>query len=382
MMSKNPKIALIHDELIRRGGAEIVFETLAGMYPQADLYALYAGNKPYVTINGVKRSINTSFLQKFPVWFRRHPSRLLPLLPHAVEQFDVSDYDVVISSASGFAKGIISRSTIPHISYIHTPTRYLWDSAHDVVQRHGAIKGWSMRILQHYLRMADFTSAQRADVLLANSKYTQQRIHAYYRRESTVVYPPIDTSFFTPRLTEKLNISQAPFLVVGRLSPAKNFDHAITVCEKLNLPLVVIGVGQDYARLKRLAGRHTTFVGKVSREELRRYYRSARALIQPGIEDFGMATAESISCGTPVIAFGEGGVREIVTHGKQGLLYSEARPESLAESIRQFLLWEKSYIPESLQQKALHFSTYHFEQAIRSQVETVLKTRDIERNEP
>lgn len=382
MMSTEPKIALVHDELIRRGGAEIVFETLVRMYPGADLFALYAGNKPYVTIKGIKREIRTSFLQKFPVWFRRHPSRLLPLLPHAVEQFDLSDYDVVISSSSGFAKGVISRSNIPHISYIHTPTRYLWDSAHDVVQRAGAIKGWGMRLLQHYLRMADFTSAQRADVLLANSKYTQQRIHAYYRRESFVIYPPIDTTFFTPRLTEKLNISQAPFLLVGRLTPSKKFDQAITVCEKLGLPLVIIGIGSDYSRLKKLAGRHTTFVGKVSREELRRYYRSARALIQPGVEDFGMAAAESISCGTPVIAYEEGGIREIITHKKQGLLYTEQRPEALAESIRQFLLWEKTYIPETLQQKALKFSTYHFEEAIRSQVESVLKKSDIERKEP
>ncbi len=367
-MSTKPKIALVHDELIRRGGAEIVFEELARLYPTADVYALYASNHPVLTINGISRQVHTTFLNKLPLWFRRHPGRVLPLLPYAVEQLDLSAYDIVISSSSGFAKGLVTRASIPHICYCHSPTRYLWDSSLDTSARQGAMR-WPLKVMQHYLRLVDFAAAQRPDVFIANSLYTKKRIDTYYRRNSTIIYPPVSTDFFTPPLGT--GDGRRHFLVVGRLTASKRFDQAITVCEKLQLPLVVVGTGPEKKRWKRLAGRFTRFAGYVSRRDLRSYLRSARCLLQPGIEDFGLASAEALATGTPVIGIGQGGIREIVEDGKHGLLYGSQRAEALAEAIRRFLLFEQEgrFVPERLQRRSFLFSREQFDRAINNQVD-------------
>lgn len=367
-------MAFIHDELVRRGGAERVFEELISLFPSADIFSLYSGRHPFITVNNKTYPVQTSFLQTWSLWFRRHPGRLLPFLLQAAEQFDFSQYDLVISSASGFAKAIVTRSTIPHISYIHTPTRYLWDATHEVVARAPKLTRWPLQILFHYLRLADFACAQRADVFLANSHYTQVRIDNYYRRNSEVVYPPIDTAFFTPGGAEKSSIiNHRPFLLVGRLTPSKHFDQAITVCEKLQLPLAIIGVGSDMNRLKKIAGKHTRFLGKVSPQNLRKLYREARALIQPGVEDFGMASAEALACGTPVIAYGYGGIQEIVTGNAFGVLYHTQRTESLADAVRQFMAKESKFAPHILQAQARRFSSYRFAQQIKKIVEQTLR---------
>lgn len=346
-----PRIALIHDELIRRGGAEIVFEELVHIFPEADVYTLYAGT-PVMTIDGQRHKIRTSFLQKWPIWFRRHPRRLLLFLLQAAEQFDFSQYDVVFSSASGFAKGIITRSNVPHICYCHSPTRYLWDSTHDVIAARPRGTRLVGRMLLHYLRLADFAAAARVDHFIANSHYTQQRISKYYRRESKVIFPPIDTGFYFPDLKQEKKY----FLCVGRLSPSKYFEQAIAVCKKLHMPIVMV-------------------TGKSSPEELRQHYRQARALLQPGVEDFGMAAAEALACGTPVVALGQGGVREIVTDGQHGILYPSQNPEALAEGLRQFLLLENQFSPERLQQQAMQFSKQRFASEINKAVAKALENR-------
>lgn len=376
MSTGDIRIALLHDELIRRGGAEIVFEELVGMYPKADIYSLYAG-RPRITVNGKAHPIKTTFLQNFPAWFRRHPRRLLPLLPYAAEQIDLSKYDVVVSSSSAFIKGIITRANVPHICYCHTPTRYLWDAAHEVSTRH--VLRWPGRLAIHYLRLIDFSAAARVNVFIANSLYTQQRIASYYRRDSQVIYPPIDTAFFHPapiwqrfRNTPK---KAGPFLVVGRLTPMKYFDQAIVACEKLQQRLIVVGTGPHRGRLQRLGGKYTQFVGKVSKEKLRAYYRSAQALLQPGIEDFGMAAAEAQACGTPVIAYGIGGVREIVAPGESGYFYKTQRVEALAEAIRQFITSDHTIRIEQCQRQALRFATSNFQTGIEHVVETVIAQR-------
>lgn len=371
-----PKIALVHDELVRRGGAERVLEELTRIYPQADVYALYAGNIPRMTVDGNIYNIHTSFLQKLPAWFRKHPRRMLPLLPQAAEQFDLSGYDLVISSVSGFAKGVITRSSVPHVCYCHTPTRYLWDSTLAGLKNHPKSR-FFLRFLFHYLRMIDFTAAQRPDAYIANSEYTKSRIQTYYRRTSSVVYPPIDTNFFTPRLTAFAR-GKFPnyFLCVGRLSREKRFDHAIAVAEKLGLHLRIVGIGDDEKRLRKLAGRHTELLGRQSSEQLRELYRGARALIQPGIEDFGMASGEALACGTPVIAYGKGGILEIVQNGVQGILYQDSLPESLAEAVRQFLRIEKAFYPGNLQKRAMQFTVANFQEGIIREVEHLLFMRN------
>lgn len=359
------KVALLHDELIRRGGAELVFEELVRLFPHADIYALYAG-RPKISVDGKQRTIRTTFLQNFPSWFRRHPSRLLPLLPYAAEQIDLSPYDIVISSASGFIKGIVTRANVPHLCYCHTPTRYLWEPPHRTAWWPAR---WPASALLHYLRLVDFSSAQRVDTFIANSTYTQERVLSYYRRDSTVVYPPIDTVFYHPApIWQRFGGNakkKAPFLVVGRLTPAKYFDQAVVACEKLQQPLLVVGVGPQRSRLQRLAGKHTQFIGTISRHHLRHLYRSARAVLQPGIEDFGMVAAEAQACGTPVIAYGVGGVREIVVPGESGYFYKHQRIESLAEALRQFVTSDPRIRIEQCQRQALRFATTRFHDGIK-----------------
>lgn len=366
----NLKIALVHDELTRRGGAEVVLAQLLRIVPHADVYTLYAG-RPQITVDGVTHVVRTTFLQRFPRWWRRHPGRLLPLLSYAAESIDLAAYDLVISSASAFAKAIVTRATIPHICYCHTPTRYLWDTSHEILGRTPRWQRGPAKVLLHLARIADFVGAQRVDHYIANSKWTQQRIATYYRAESTVIYPPIDTSFFTPRALGTGEHKQF-FLCVGRLTPSKHFEQAIAVCAKLSLPLIVVGEGQELRRLRRLAGKHTQVVGKVDQETLRSYYRQARALLQPGTEDFGMATAEALACGTPVIAYGVGGAAEIIRHNETGLLYTPASVEGLAEAVRLFLSRQQPFIPGELQNSVLKFSTSAFDRAIRQQVKHVI----------
>ena len=367
------KIALIHDELTRRGGAEIVFEEMIRTWPQADVYALYAG-RPQAAIGDKTYKIETSFLQKFPLWFRRHPRRLLPLLPQAAEQFDFSGYDVVVSSASGLAKAIVTRAGVPHICYCHTPTRYLWDNSLEAIAQTPRGLRWLARLVIHYLRLIDYAAAQRVNIFLANSQYTQARIAKYYRRKSEVIYPPVDTAFFTPGKRIELNDY---FLCVGRLTRSKKFDQAIRVCEKLGLDLVVVGTGYDHKRLSKLAGQHTTLVGKVSQERLREYYRGARALIQPGVEDFGLASAEALACGTPVIAFGEGGVKEIIRDRSIGILYNDQSNEGVAEALRQFLESDRIFEQGKLQQTAWRFSLTRWRDSIYKRVNNYVESKQV-----
>lgn len=362
MSTGEPRIALVHDELIRRGGAEAVFEELTRMFPKADVYALYAGTTK-LDFDPSHRKLFTSFIQRFPIWMRRHPSRVLPFLPLAAEKFDFSKYDLVISSASGFSKAIITRAGIPHLCYCHTPTRYVWDSSTPRLRRAGPLA----RVLLHYLRLVDYAAAQRVDTFLANSAYTQQRIEKYYRRPSRVVYPPIRNDFFVPGTGKRGDY----FLVVGRLTGSKHFEQAISVCEKLRLPLKVVGVGHIEARLRHQARLHTTFVGRVSDDELKRYYQEARALLLPGVEDFGMTAAEALASGTPVIAQDAGGVREIVT-SETGMLYEGDTVEALAEGVRQFLLREHSFSPLRLADSVWKFSGQNFRDGVQNAVAKVL----------
>ncbi|MBI3251453.1 MAG: glycosyltransferase [Candidatus Andersenbacteria bacterium] len=376
MSTDTLRVALVHDEFVRRGGAEAVLEEMVRMFPRAHVYGLYAGARPFFTLDGRRYDIRTSFLQKLPLWMRQHPRRLLPLLPHAAEQFDLSVYDLVISSSSGFAKGVITRSLIPSICYCHAPTRYLWDSTHEVSAKAPLGGAYASRALLHYLRMADFAAAQRPDVFIANSQFTANRIAHYYRRESSVVYPPIRTDFFTPLLpagSAGRSPTEHAFVLLGRLTPAKHFEQAVAVCTKLQLPLLVVGGGSEAGRLRKMAGPTVQFAGNISDHAVRDALRRARALLQPGIEDFGMAAAEALACGTPVIAYRSGGVTEIVTSSKYGILYPTARPEGLAEALRQFMLVEHAFEASVLQKQAMEFSTYRFRNNFQHYIDIALR---------
>jgi len=368
------RVAIVHDELTRTGGAERTLEEMIRIFPHARIFALYAG-RPQITVDGTTYPVNTTFLQKLPRWFRRHPARLLPLLPFASEQLDLSDFDLVLSSASGFAKAVVTRSNVPHVCYCHTPIRYAWEANHQVLKNTPFWQRGIAKLLLHYIRVADYAGAQRVDHFIANSNWTKQRIASYYRQDSTVVYPPIDTIFFTPG--KQSTITREYFLCVGRLTSSKEFSQAIAVCQKLGLPLKIVGTGYDAKRLRRLAGQHVTFIGKASQLELREYYRHARALLQPGEEDFGMAAAEALACGTPVIAYAVGGATEVVRHQETGLLYHQQSVESLAEALRTFLGEPGIFKAEVLQRSVLRFSVEQFRTGIQREIAKAIARPDI-----
>ncbi len=374
------KVAIVHDQLTRRGGAEVVLEEIVHILPQAHIFTLFAGNNPIMKVNNQSYRLNTSYLQKFPLWFRRRQARLLPFLSHAAEQFDLSNYDLVISSSSGFAKAVITRVNIPHICYCHTPTRYLWDATHEVSADNSGLTRTPAKLIFHYLRLADYAAAQRVDYFLANSRYTQLRIQSYYRRPSEIIYPPIATEFYTPAS----NASKPPlglkphgyFLCVGRLNKSKHFDQAARVCAKLRLPLVIVGQGPERNHLSQLGTPGARIIDGASPQSLRDLYRSARALIQSSAEDFGMAMAESLACGVPVIALGQGGSREIVINHETGILYNTGQDEFLAEAIRQFMRIEKKLTHERLQQSVLNFNRARFKTDFIAFIAKVMDDRE------
>ncbi len=364
---KLPKVALVHDFLLAVGGAEKVLEVLARMYPDAPIYTLLYDEDGMGGMFG-EHKVQTSFLQKLPKWWHKHLLWLLPLLPTAPETFDLRQYDVVISSSGAWSKGIVTRVTTTHVAYIHSPMRFVWDqNIRYAKQRTGKKLGYFAQMLMSYLRVWDFEAAQRPDTMIANSRYTAARITKFYRRDSSVVYPPIEIDEAEIVSADK----RKHFLVVSRLSEYKQVSLAVEVCTRLELPLVVVGAGREFDNLRKLAGPTVRIAGFVSDERLARYYANARALLFGAEDDFGMVMAEALGAGTPVIAYERGGAREIVTAGETGELFGAQTPEVFADGIRRFLLNEGNYDQGQMRAKAQEFSTETFKQKIQEIVDKI-----------
>jgi glycosyltransferase involved in cell wall biosynthesis len=362
---KQQKVALVHDFLQVPGGAEKVLRVLADMYPDAPIYTLLYDEK---RMRGMfaDRTVHTSFLQHYPRWMRRNAKWLLPFLPVAPETFDLRDYDLVISSSGAWSKGIVTRVTTKHVAYIHSPMRFVWDeNIRYARQRSGKEPGFFARILLSYLRVWDHEAAARPDCMVANSHYTAQRIKKFYRRDVPVVYPSVAVS--------DENIvpvkDRTHFLVVSRLSEYKQVALAVEVCTKLKLPLVVVGAGRQLQSLRDRAGDTVQIVGYVSDKKLTQYYRSARALLFGAEEDFGLVMVESLAHGTPVIAYGRGGSREIVTAGETGELFFAQTPEVLADGMRRFLEKEGQYDVAAMQHTVAQFSQEKFVAEMRTVID-------------
>lgn len=364
-MSQIPpkKIALVHDFLVSYGGAERVFEDLCALYPEAPIYTLlYDEERIKGHFEG--RDIRTSWLQTLPGFFRRHYRWLLPLFPSAVEGLDLRAFDVVISSSGAWSKGIVTRLNTTHVAYLHSPMRYAWDYHEEYVRELGGQSRRNIftRLLVSYLRLWDKQAAERPDVLLANSAFTQKRIEKYYRREAEVIYPgALSLSEKTSVLSEK---KREYFLVVSRLTRSKKVDAVIEAFNKLSLPLVVVGTGPEEKRLKQIAGDHIRFTGFVTDSELAELYSGARALIFPSEEDFGMVAVEALSFGVPVIALEYGGAKEIVVSGETGEFFHSNAPEIIAEGVRRFLTQEGSYAQEAMKASVERFSSKQFKEGI------------------
>lgn len=357
------RVALVHDYLNQYGGAERVLEVLHALYPDAPVYtSLY---DPRAMPEAFRRwDIRTSFLQHLPRQVAL--ARLyLAWYPYAFESFDLRGYDLILSSSSAFAKGVIPPAGARHICYCHNPARFLWDTASYLGgEPLGRTAGWLLAGVLHRLRLWDVAVNLRVDAFIANSRTVAGRIARYYRRESTVIHPPVDVSSFPLAQGEGHY-----FLTGGRLVPHKRLDIAIAACTRLKLPLVVFGEGRDRARLERLAGPTVRFVGRVSEGELRQLYLDCRALLFPGEEDFGIAPVEAMACGRPVIAYGAGGALETVVAGRTGLLFSPQEETALTEVLASFR--DGDFDPVEIRRHAEQFDVSRFQENIRNFVQQV-----------
>jgi len=325
------KIALVHDHLVQDGGAERVLSAFQTLYPKAPTFVLLHDEKR-ANVAFAKKDIRTSWLQKVPGAIE-HYQWFLPLMPHAVESLDLSGYDLVLSSSSGFAKGVITSDHTLHLCYCHTPTRYLWGDTHSYLAdlKRGRLIKSIVRSLLPRLRVWDKTAADRVDGFIANSETVARRIQKYYRRESTVIHPPVEL--------EKFSVSGKPgsyFLIGGRAAHYKRFDIAVDAASRLGIPLKVFGVGPAMDNLKRRAKPSVEFVGAIDDAKKAELFRDCIAFINPQEEDFGITAIEAMASGRPVIAFAAGGALETVIPGVTGELIDEQSWENLGDKLLDF----------------------------------------------
>lgn len=357
------RVALVHYWLSVMGGGEKVLEAICRLYPAADIYTHVL--RPENLLPGLRRhAIRTTFINALP-GSARHYQKYLPLMPLALEQLDLTGYDLVISSESGPAKGVITRPDALHLCYCHSPMRYLWDNWPVYQENAGRFTRLCSRLLLPRLRQWDVLSAMRVDRIVANSRHVARRIRKYWRREAHVVHPPVDTQSYTPRSRP----GGRHYLCFGRLTHYKRVDLAIQVCNRLDRPLLIIGDGEERRRLEALAGPSVRFLGRLEDAAVRELLAESRALLFPGEEDFGIIPVEAMSAGVPVIAYGRGGARETVQDGVTGLLFDEQNARCLEEAILRFEAQENGFSPAALHAHAEKFSGERFAEAFRAEVE-------------
>ncbi|AAK81011.1 glycosyltransferase involved in cell wall biosynthesis [Clostridium acetobutylicum] len=335
------KVALVHDWLTNMGGAERVIINLKEIYKEAPIYtSLYNPDKLDDELRNI--DVRTSFLQK-PKNIKRGHQKLLPFMPMAFESFDLNEYDIVLSSCSSCAKGVVTNPNTMHVCYCHTPMRYAWEYYYEYADEWGLnkLKGKLLKYVMNYIRLWDGVSSKRVDYYIANSQNVAKRIWKHYKRESVVIHPPVRCKLF-----DISDVNEEYFLIVSRLVPYKRIDLAVEVFNELGLPLVVIGGGKDLDRLKNMAKDNIKFLGRQSDEVIKEYYSKCRAFIFPGEEDFGITPLEAQASGRPVIAYGKGGALETVVSGVTGVFFKEQTVDSLKSAVNEFekINFDKSVI--------------------------------------
>jgi glycosyltransferase involved in cell wall biosynthesis len=349
-----PRVALVHDWLTGMRGGEKVLDALCEIFPGAPLYTLVRVPGS-VSARIEARAIHTSFVQRLPRpgRFYRH---YLPLYPLAVELFDFSGYDLVVSSSHCAVKSVKVPASAVHVCYCHSPMRYAWDQfdAYFGPAQVGELTSRLMRRVMRQMARWDRATAGRVDRFLANSQYVAGRIGRYYNRRSTIVYPPVDTDFYTPESRS----SSRGFLIVSALVPYKRLEVAIEACRRVSVPLTIVGTGPEEVRLRALAGPDVQFLGWQSDEQIRALYRSSAATLLPGTEDFGIVPVESQACGTPVVALNDGGARETVSDGSTGVLVDQPAVEAFADGLNRLLATPMA--PAAARANALRFSRQQF----------------------
>ena len=359
------RIALIHDYLNQYGGAERVLEAFAEIYPSAPIYTLLHNPRQLRGAFSGKK-IQTSFLQKIPLAKSRH--RIFPLLmPMAIEKFNLSNYDVVLSDSASFAKGVITKPETLHICYCHTPPRYAWDDSHKYIKEFtmSSLVKFFVPFFMNYIRLWDREASFRVDKFICNSKFVARRIKKYYKRQAEVIYPPVDTKKFTPHFLKGERLEY--FLMVGRLLAYKRFGIAIEAFNKLKIPLKIIGNGPERKKLEKIAQKNIEFLGEVSEKELNRYYQNCQALIFPQEEDFGIVALEAMACGRPVIAYRGGGALESIKEEETGIFFDEQTPRDLIKTVKNFQ--PKKFNPQKIRNHALKFDKEKFKSKIKRFIE-------------
>jgi len=371
----NLRIAIVHYWFVGRAGGERVVEALAEVFPQADLFSLVA-DRSTLTPTLQHRELQTSFLQHVPGAKKFHRYFLF-LQPVALEQFDLSGYDLVISSESGPAKGVITSPKTCHVCYCHSPMRYIWDKYSEYRRGMGLLVGSVFSLTAHYMRLWDYASAGRVDYFVANSRFTASRIRKFYGRESEVIYPPVEAA------TAKIGDQPGDYyLAMGRLVDYKRFDLAVTACTKLGRPLKIIGGGPCEKSLRRMAGSTVEFLGQVGDDELREHLAGCRALLFPGEEDFGIVPVEAQSFGRPVIAYASGGVMETVRgifpgetgmQNPTGVFFTDQSLAGLTKAMLEFESIEHTFCPQSIRDHSLQFDSAIFKRRIREYIAFALE---------
>jgi len=360
------KVALVHELLTMRGGAERVLRVFAEMFPDAPIYTFLYDERVLGDWFPRER-VRVSRLQK-TAWASHNHHRYLPFFPSAAEAWDFSEYDLVLSSSSAFAHGILTNGKPVHVCYVHSPARYLWDRTHDVLSGGNPIRRLLASRLFHRLRVWDAEAAERADVLVAPSHTVRQRIERYWRREAQVIPPPIDDRWLQGALPDSPG---SYLLIASTLAPYKRLDLAVRACSQAGLPLKIAGDGADAARLRSLAGPTVEFLGYQDGDALQNLYRNASAVLFPGDEDFGLVPLEALATGRPVVAFKAGGATETLTEGVHGTFFDEPTPESLLGAVRR--LETLAIDPAALRTHASAYSTARFRKSMTDVLDRALE---------
>lgn len=366
------RVAIIHDWLTFLAGSERVLEQILAIWPQADLFTLVdfmdADSRRFVE----GRKITTSFLQKMPRAKKSYRS-YLPLMPLAIEQFDLSSYDLIVSSSHAVAKGVITAPHQLHVSYVHSPIRYAWDLQHQYLTEAGLDKGLKSgiaRLILHYIRLWDSRTANSVDTFVANSRFISRRIEKIYRRRSTVIYPPVDTDKFLLRADK-----EDFYLTASRLVPYKKISLIVEAFARMpDKKLVVIGDGTEMAKVRALAGANVTILGYQPFDVLNDYMQRARAFVFAAEEDFGIVPVEAQACGTPVIAYGRGGVLETVIGldtdaPPTGVFFYKQTAAAIGDAIELFETNHRRFSPTVCRENALRFSPARFREEFKALVE-------------
>jgi len=370
------KVALIQDWLTIIGGSEKVFKEIASLYPDADIYTLVARDETIQALNLSAHKVTTSFIQNLPFAKKRYRS-YLPLFPLAIEQFDLSGYDLVISSSHAVAKGVLTHSNQIHICYCHSPVRYAWDLYHQYLNEAGlnkGVKGFIVKYFLHRLRQWDIISTNRVDHFIANSKYISNRIRKIYGRESAVIYPNVATEDFTP-----IAIKKDYYVTCSRFVPYKKIDLIVSAFAKMpDKKLYIIGDGPDFKKISKLVKSNTVILGHLPFNELKQYLAEAKAFVFAAEEDFGILPVEAQACGTPVIAYKRGGVLESIIENKTGVFFTEQSVDSIISAVNTF---EKTLMLFNCNDIAKHasvFSTDRFKNEFLSFVNQIILTKNAE----